>query len=271
MERLDQESRRVSDLVLGDTGTDWLRLTAILQSEVQSQIDECTWEQLQQSAELIPIFVREIVNDEVRGNLEQIAHRLGRLRAEVLQDCQEAIRTMNSNLAFEFQDLGELAEDEFEFKLHPDLFRANLKQISTLTIGSTLALALATGFLFGGIGALVMFGGGVLAGTKLNNVFRSRAREQIKREIEEPVGELVDRIQANVRAEVHTNLCDFEVAVDHSLERTISGVEESLSRLAADMESAERTAPQRRQELEADRQELLDIEGLLQQASFFSV
>jgi len=81
----------------------------------------------------------------------------------------------------------------------------------------------------------------------------------------------VDRIQANVRAEVHTNLCDFEVAVDHSLERTISGVEESLSRLAADMESAERTAPQRRQELEADRQELLDIEGLLQQASFFSV
>lgn len=264
---LDEELARVPELIMGDTGVDWVRLDATIREEVYAQLDECSWEELQQATEIIPVFVREIVAEALQPKIAILADHLAEVRARVVEAGQKLIRDLSANVAFELEQLGEVSSDEFRFELDRDLVHANLTQIGTLTIGSTIALALASGFLFGGIGALVMLGGGLVAGTSLTSVLRNRARERLKQELQEPLDELIETLQANLEREVTENLKAFRENVDRNLERAISSVTESLVRVREEAESARLNAPQRRQELEAQLAELTAIEELVTAAT----
>jgi len=271
MRLLEGELGSANELVMGAGGTDWIRLSTSIQEEVFAQIDQCDWQQMEQAAEIIPIFVREIMTEEMRQQTGRIAEHLADLRDWTIKECQQAIKDLNTNIAFDFDWFGEVAEDEFAFELDPALFRVNLTQVSTLTIGSTIALALATGLMFGGIGALVTLGGGLLAGTRVTSALRLRARERMKQELEEPLGKLIDNILDGLTREVSDNLGKFRRNVQHLLERTIGSVEESISRLQQERESAEFSAPQRKQELAAEQRELADVEAMIQRAQLFAV
>jgi len=264
--RLDYEIEHGDDLVMGPTQTIRFRITSAIRDDLHAQLAECDWDELQQAPQIIPIFVSEIIGEKLQDHLDRTADHLGKLHESLSEECCRVIQDLDANLGFEFQQPCEFLHEELHLLPNPERFRASLGRITTDTIGSTLAVALADGFQFGGIGALVMVGGGMLARTALGGTFRERARDQIKQAVEAPLRDLVDKILLNVKEAVVGGLTAYRAAMDETLDRAIGELEESVSRLERETQSTEFNTTDRREELKRELGSLDDIEELLSQA-----
>lgn len=267
---LDTLGRRLGDLVdslvTGPTHTGRLRLTSSLREQIHAEIDRYTWQQLNEASQTIPILVDELVSRRLQELVVRVTEQVRRVRDGMAQECFQILHELDQNLGLEFEGVTTLTPEEFALRIEPDRFRSSLKRITTATIGSTLCVALAEGFRFGGIGALVMMGGEFLARTGLANGFLEQARTQVKEAVEEPLRQLITVVLDNVKERVAECLADYGAALGEMLSRAISAIEESLSRMEHEMSSARFNAADRLEELHEQLRSLDEIDGILARA-----
>jgi GTPase Era involved in 16S rRNA processing len=259
---LDRATQDIVRLLEGPAGINFMRLSMRLQEDVLKQVDAYDWKQLRHAAELIPLFVRDRLTQELGQKLSEITDRVMQLRIEVLSQCRSIVSEMSQNVGLHFRSLRTPREMDIEFDFDTNAFYDELKKVSTITIGSTLALTIASVALFGGVGAVVMLGG-LLAGTTLTPVLRNRVRQQLKRELPKPLSELSHALLQNIKTEVLQHLHQFKADVSRMLDSAISSVEDTLAQLEKEMSSAEFNTAERRAHLAAQRETLAQIEDEL--------
>ncbi|MCS6859350.1 MAG: dynamin family protein [Abditibacteriales bacterium] len=259
LERTTQDILRSLE---GPAGINFMRLSMRLQEDVLKQVDEYDWKQLRHASELIPLFVRDRLTQELGQKLSEITDRVLQLRIDVLSQCRSIVSEMSQNVGLHFRSLRTPREMDIEFDFDTNAFYDELKKVSTITIGSTLALTIASVALFGGMGAVVMLGG-LLAGTTLTPVLRHRVRQQLKRELPKPLSELSHTLLQNIKAEVLQHLQQFQTDVSRMLDSAMSSVEDTLTQLEKEASSTEFNTAERRATLAAQRETLAQIEDEL--------
>jgi hypothetical protein len=259
---LDRAAQDIIRSLEGPAGINFMRLYMRLQEDVLKQVDEYDWKQLRHASELIPLFVRDRLTQELGQKLSEITDRVMQLRIEVLSQCRSIVSEMSQNVGLHFRSLRTPREMDIEFDFDTSAFYDELKKVSTITIGSTLALTIASVALFGGVGAVVMLGG-LLAGTTLTPVLRNRVRQQLKRELPKPLSELSHTLLQNIKTEVLQHVHQFKADVSRMLEGAISSVEDTLTQLEKETSSAEFNTAEHRAALAAQRETLAQIEDEL--------
>ncbi len=257
--------RAVQDIIRaleGPAGINFMRLSMRLQEDVLKQVDEYDWKQLRHASELIPLFVRDRLTQELGQKLSEITDRVMQLRIDVLSQCRNIVSEMSQNVGLHFRSLRTPREMDIEFDFDTSAFYDELKKVSTITIGSTLALTIASVALFGGVGAVVMLGG-LLAGTTLTPVLRNRVRQQLKKELPKPLTELSHTLLQNIKTEVLQHVHQFKADVSRMLDGAISSVEDTLTQLEKETSSAEFNTAEHRAALAAQRETLAQIEDEL--------
>jgi GTPase Era involved in 16S rRNA processing len=267
IEMIDKEMASIGDIL--HDGVDWLRCTVGLKTVVFVEIDRYDWQELQHANEQLPIFVRQVMADLLQGALNRVVHRLGSFRDEVVEWCVEMMEKMDQDLPFDLINYRDSMEWEFTFNFDSAAFLDNMKKVGTIAIGSTLALTLASVFLFGGVGAVVMVGG-LLAGTGVTGILKERIRRQLKAELQEPLEHLGQRILDDLQQEVVKNLSDFRRDISRSLSSAISNLSETTQQLENALHNSEYNSSDRKQKLDEQLQLLNDINDDLFETRFWA-
>jgi len=255
---VDQE-RDIRELVLGSGNIDWMRISYVLREGIYEQIDGWDWDHLKQAADLVPISVRDFMSDRLQSKLDEISQRMTDVRNKVVGDSNLMVQEMNQSIGTQFIGLRIPSELDLHFEYDPRAFLADLKKVSTITVGSTLALTLGSVLLFGPAGAAVMLGG-LLAGTGVHSVFRNRVKNELKEQLRQPLSDVVDTILNNINNEVITHLTDFRVRMDETLSNTIASVEDTLTSLEGQMSSAEFNTSDRLESLTQQKDVLDEVD-----------
>lgn len=259
---LDRAAQDIIRSLEGPAGINFMRLYMRLQEDVLKQVDEYDWKQLRHASELIPLFVRDRLTQELGQKLSEITDRVMQLRIDVLSQCRSIVSEMSQSIGLHFRSLRTPREMDIEFDFDTSAFYDELKKVSTITIGSTLALTIASVALFGGVGAVVMLGG-LLAGTTLTPVLRNRVRQQLKKELPKPLSDLSHTLLQNIKTEVLQHIHQFKADVSRMLDSAISSVEDTLTQLEKETSSAEFNTAEHRANIAAQRETLAQIEDEL--------
>jgi GTPase Era involved in 16S rRNA processing len=259
---LDRSTEEIVRLLEGSNGINFMRLYMRLQDDVMKQLDEYDWKQLRHVSELIPLFVRDRMTEELGEKLAEVSDRVTQLRIDTLSQCRHLVSEMSQNVGLQFRSLRMSQNMDIAFDFDTNAFYDELKKVSTITIGSTLALTIASVALFGGVGAVVMLGG-ILAGTTLTPLLRNRVRQQLKQELPKPLSELSLALLQNIKNEVLEHIHQFKADVHHMLDGAIGSVEDTLTQLEKEMSSTEFNTAERRTSLAVQREELAQIEDEL--------
>ncbi len=267
VEMIDKEIANVGALL--HEGVDWLRCTVGLRTMVFVEIDRYDWQELQHANEQLPIFVRQVMSELLSNTLNRAVRRLTDFRQEVIDWCIEMMNKLDQDLPFDLSQYRDSMEWEFTFDFDSVAFLDNLKKVGTIAIGSTLALTLASVFLFGGIGAVVMVGG-LLAGTGVTGILKDRIRKQLKEELADPLEKLGQRMLDDLQREIVQNLTDFRRDVTHALSGAISNVSETVQQLENALHNSEFNTAERKQQLDEQLQLLNDINNALFETRFWA-
>ncbi|MCS6858754.1 MAG: dynamin family protein [Abditibacteriales bacterium] len=267
VEMIDKEIANVEPLL--HEGVDWLRCTVGLRTMVFVEIDRYDWQELQHANEQLPIFVRHVMSELLSNTLNRAVRRLTNFRQEIIDWCIEMMDKLDQDLPFDLSQYRDTMEWEFTFDFDSVAFMENLKKVGTIAIGSTLALTLASIFLFGGIGAVVMVGG-LLAGTGVTGILKERIRKQLKEELAEPLEKLGQRMLDDLAREIVQNLTDFRRDVIRALGGAISNVSETIQQLESALQSREFNSAERKRQLEEQLQFLNDINDALFETRFWA-
>jgi len=200
--------------------------------------------------------------EQLQTKLDEISQKISDVRQKVIAESNLMVQEMNQSIGSQFAGLRIPAELDMHFEYDPDAFLADLRKVSTITVGSTLALTVGSVLLFGPAGAAVMLGG-LLAGTGVHSVFRNRVKNELKEQLRQPLSDVVDTILNNINNEVITYLTDFRVRIDETLSNTIATVEETLSQLEEQMSSTEFNTAERLEVLTQQKAVLDEVDAEL--------
>ncbi len=253
------QEQEIRELVMGSGNIDWMRISYILREDVSDKIDGYDWDELKQASELIPIVVRDFMSDQLQEKLDEIAQKISDVRTRVVTDSNNIVHEINQKIGSQFEGLRVPSELDIRFEYDPQAFLSDLKKVSTITVGSTLALTVGSVLLFGPAGAAVMLGG-LLAGKGVHSIFRNRVRNELKEQLRQPLTDVVDTILNNINNEVVTSLSNFRTKMDETLSNTITSVEDTLTSLEKQMTSVEFNSAERRDTLTAQKATLDDVD-----------
>jgi predicted nucleic acid-binding Zn-ribbon protein len=261
LEDLERKTRAIERSMGSLGGVDDLRLYYALRDEVATEVDTYDWDQLQHASETLPIFVRDALQRSVQERLDSISQRVVMMRDEISNDTRELVGAMNQELAAQFEALRLPHQLELSFQFDPAAFSADLQKVGTITIGSTLALTIASVFAIGGpIGAVVVLGG-LLVRHAMASAYRTRVKDELKKTLDPALNTLIQDLFNNIKTQVDQSMNGFREEIEGLLQSAISNVENTLGRLEKERQSAEFDSGDRQERLRARKTGLEELEA----------
>ena len=181
--------RRIDAAMEAFSPTAKVRLELFLAGEVERVVDGYDWDQLQRVAETIPILIRDLLISRLGADFAQAAEQVASMRHDIVDACRQHLGEVGAGLRLRFQGLHLPQLMTLSLDFDASEMKDRLQRIGTVTIGSTLALAIAGIAVVGPLAALVMLGGLVARHT-----LSSALRNEVKRRLKTSVGPALDRL-----------------------------------------------------------------------------
>jgi GTP-binding protein EngB required for normal cell division len=255
---LGQRLRRVDAAMEAFSPTAKVRLGLMLAGEVEKLVDGYNWEQLQHVAETIPIFIRDLLTSRLGADFARVAQLMVAMRNDILDACRQHLGEVHANLRTRFDGLRLPQQMAVSLDFDPKELTRRLQRIGTVTIGSTLALTVASVVAVGPLGALVILGG-LLARQTMASALRSDVKRRLKVSVAPSLDRLLTDLFEKVRANVTQTAAQFRQEVEEFLEGATSGIDQTLERLERMRPASEDESGARQHRL---RVRLAELEGL---------
>jgi GTP-binding protein EngB required for normal cell division len=227
---LGHRLRRV-DAVMEAFGTPAkVRLEMQLAGEVESLVDGYDWEQLQRVSETIPILIRDILANRLGPEFARTAEQLVAMRSDILDACRQHLGEVSAGLRLRFEGLRLPQQMTVSLDFDPGELKDRLQRIGTVTIGSTLALTIASIVAVGPLGAVVVVGG-LVARHTLSSALRNDVKRRLKASVAPAVSRLLTELFQKVREDVTRTATQFRQEVEEFLQGATAGIDQTLARL----------------------------------------
>lgn len=256
---LDELIGQVDRVVEGSGSIDWMRLALAIRETTFETIRTYDWNQLQHAAELIPLYVKDLLAKKLQPKLDEVTEHVNTVTNQTIEECRAILAEMNREFGAHTGGIASVEELDFSVDYDPAAFQAHLKQVGTITIGTTLSLTVGSTFFFGGVGAVVTLGN-MLARKGIKLVFRKQVQEDLCTSLDGPLMELVEAVLKSIEREVETRLAELRSRIETIMDSAIRDVGETMSRLEQERQRTEFDTAHRRKELEDQEEQLRTIE-----------
>ncbi|HEX5273183.1 MAG TPA: hypothetical protein VFW33_21955, partial [Gemmataceae bacterium] len=206
------------------------RLEMQLGAEVERLVDGYDWDQLQRVSETIPILIRDILANRLGADFARAAEQMAAMRADILDACRQHLGEVSAGLRLRFEGLRLPQQLTVSLDFDPQDLKDRLQRIGTVTIGSTLALTIASIVAVGPLGAVVVLGG-LVARHTLTSALRSDVKRRLKASVTPALSRLLSELFQKVREDVTRTAAQFRQEVEEFLEGATAGIDQTLARL----------------------------------------
>ncbi len=138
-------------------------------------------------------------------------------------------------------------------------FQGRLQRIGTVTIGSTLALTVASIVAVGPLGAVVVLGG-LFARHTLSSSLRRDVKRRLKTSVTPALDRLLTELFQKVREDVTRTAEQFRQDVEHFLTGATASIDETLTRLEQQRPSSVQDSGARQHRLRVRLAELEELQ-----------
>jgi GTP-binding protein EngB required for normal cell division len=227
---LGHRLRRI-DAVMEAFGTPAkVRLEMQLASEVERLVDGYDWEQLQRVSETIPILIRDILANRLGAEFARAAEQMVAMRTDILDACRQHLGEVSAGLRLRFEGLRFPQHLTVSLDFDSQELKDRLQRIGTVTIGSTLALTIASIVAVGPLGAVVVLGG-LVARHTLSSALRNDVKRRLKASVAPAVSRLLTELFQKVRDDLTRTATQFRQEVEEFLQGATAGIDQTLERL----------------------------------------
>ncbi len=230
LQALEQRLRRVDAAMEAFSPTALVRLELHLAAEIERLVDGYDWDQLQRVAGTIPVFIRDLMATRLGPEFAAVAKQLVATREDILSACTDYFGEIGARLSARFTGLRLPERLTVSLDFDPDDLANRLQRIGTYTIGTTLALTVASVIAVGPVGALVVFGG-LVARHTMTSSLRNDVKRRLKMSLTPAISKLLSDLFKNVRAEVDRSVTHFRQEVEDYLHGATSGIETKLTEM----------------------------------------
>jgi hypothetical protein len=227
---LGQRLRRIDAAMESFSPPSKVRLEMQLSSEIERLVDGYDWEQLQRVSETIPILIRDILANRLGAAFARAAEQLVAMRSDILDACRQHLGEVNAGLRLRFEGLRLPQQMTVSLDFNPQQLKGRLERIGTVTIGSTLALAIASIVAVGPLGAVVVLGG-LVARHTLSSALRNDVKRRLKASVAPALDRLLSELFQKVRDDVTRTAAQFRQEVEEFLQGATAGINQTLVRL----------------------------------------
>jgi hypothetical protein len=260
---LGHRLRRIDTAMEAFSPTTKVRLEMQLSAEVERLVDGYDWEQLKRVSETIPIFIRDMLSSRLGADFARVAEQLVAMRNDILDACRQHMGEVSAGLRLRFEGLRLPQELTVSLDFDTDELKRRLERISTVTIGSTLALTIAGVIAVGPLGALLILGGLVARQT-----MSSALRGDVKRKLKVSVGPALDRLLTELFQKVRDDMTrtaeQFRQEVEEFLQGATAGIDQTLARLEQMRPASEDESGARQHRLRVRLAELEELQRELE-------
>ncbi len=227
---LGQRLRRIDAAMESFSPPSKVRLEMQLSSEIERLVDGYDWEQLQRVSETIPILIRDILANRLGAAFARAAEQLVAMRSDILDACRQHLGEVNAGLRLRFEGLRLPQQMTVSLDFNPQQLKGRLERIGTVTIGSTLALAIASIVAVGPLGAVVVLGG-LVARHTLSSALRNDVKRRLKASVAPALDRLLSELFQKVRDDVTRTAAQFRQEVEEFLQGATAGINQTLVQL----------------------------------------
>jgi GTP-binding protein EngB required for normal cell division len=207
-----------------------VRLEMQLGSEVERLVDGYDSEQLQRVSETVPILIRDILANRLGGEFARAAEQMTAMRSDILDACRQHMGEVSAGLRLRFEGLRLPQQLTVSFDFDARELKDRLQRIGTVTIGSTLALTIASIVAIGPLGAVVALGG-LVARHTLTSALRNDVKRRLKASVTPALSRLLTELFQKVREDVTRTAAQFRQEVEEFLQGATAGIDQTLARL----------------------------------------
>jgi len=207
-----------------------VRLELQLASEVERLVDGYDWEQLQRVSETMPILIRDILATRLGADFARAAEQLVAMRSDILDACRQHLGEVSAGLRLRFEGLRLPQQMTVSLDFDANELKGRLQRIGTVTIGSTLALTIASIVAVGPLGAVVVLGG-LVARHTLSSALRNDVKRRLKMSVGPALDRLLKELFQKVRDDITQTAEQFRQEVEEFLQGATAGIDQTLARL----------------------------------------
>jgi hypothetical protein len=158
MTALGQRLRRIDAAMEAFSPPAKVRLELQLSEEIERLVDGYSWEQLQRVSESIPILIRDILAKRLGADFARAAEQLVAMRNDILDACRQHLGEVSAGLRLRFEGLRLPDQMTVTLDFDANELKGRLQRIGTVTVGSTVALTIASLIAWAPLGAIVSGG-----------------------------------------------------------------------------------------------------------------
>ncbi len=207
-----------------------VRLELQLGAEIERLVDGYDWEQLQRVSETIPILIRDILANRLGADFARAAEQLVAMRTDILDACRQHLGEVSAGLRLRFDGLRLPQQMTVSFDFDAQALKGRLERIGTVTIGSTVALTIASAIAFWPLGAVVVLGG-LIARHTLSSALRNDVKRRLKASVAPALDRLMGELFQKVREDIARTAAQFRQEVEDFLQGATAGIDQTLARL----------------------------------------
>src|SRR5262249_36203909 len=158
------------------------------------------------------------------------AEQLVAMRNDILDACRQHLGEVSAGLRLRFEGLRLPDEMTVTLDFDANALKNRLQRIGTVTVGSTVALTIASLIAWAPLGAVVVLGG-LLAGQTMASAVRSDVKRRLKASVAPALDRLLNELFRKVRDDITRTAEQFRQDVEEFLQGATAGIDETLGRL----------------------------------------
>lgn len=260
---LGQRLRRIDDAMEAFSPAAKVRLELALAGDIERLVDGYDWDQLQHVSETIPVFIHDLLSSRLGADFARVAQQMVAMRNDILDACRQHLGEVSAGLRTRFEGLRLPQQMTVSLDFDPKELTRRLQRIGTVTIGSTLALTVASIVAVGPLGALVILGG-LLARHTMASSLRSDVKRRLKVSVAPALDRLLTDLFRKVREDVTQTATQFRQEVEEFLQGATAGIDQTLERLEQMRPTSEDESGARQHHLRVRLAELEELQRELE-------